>query len=172
MLIREAELADAPQLAQLHIKAWQIAYAGDMPDDYLLALNTEDRTRDWEAWIKVPSAKTTIVIERNRAVTGFCVFGPFQEVRSRDRKIGEIIALNVHPEFWRCGYGRALCNTTFSKAKERQWNSLLLWTLKSNERAKAFYLSLGFRRDAMERQVAVTDTFSVQEEKYSINIPV
>ena len=40
-MIRQAEVADGPRIAQIHIAAWQEAYEGLLPDDYLSGLDGE-----------------------------------------------------------------------------------------------------------------------------------
>ena len=169
MHIRKANLSDTSQLAEIHVKAWQTAYAGIMPSDYLSALNVETRSREWDGWINEPGPGTTIVLETDDGIKGFCVFGPTRDNCVNDCNIGEILALNVHPVFWRCGYGKFLCNSVLSELNERKWSSLTLWALKSNERAKLFYMSLGFKLDGVERLEPITEERSVEEVRYFIN---
>jgi hypothetical protein len=46
--IRRATVQDAPALGRLHVRAWQAAYRGQMPDDYLDGLRPEERAAGWE----------------------------------------------------------------------------------------------------------------------------
>jgi len=167
--IRKATLSDISQLVVIHVTAWQTAYAGHMPDNYLSALSVEKRTRDWESWIKEPGPGTTIVIETDDNIKGFCVFGPTRDDNISDCNTGEILALNVHPNFWRCGYGKILCDSVLSKLNELNWDTLTLWALKSNKRAQLFYLSLGFKLDGANRIEPLTDEATVEEVRYYIN---
>ena len=41
--VRPATVADAPAMGQLVVRAWQAAYRGQMPDDYLNGLRAEER---------------------------------------------------------------------------------------------------------------------------------
>lgn len=45
MQLRWAEPADAMAVAQIHVRAWQVAYRGLMPAAYLDALVPEDRAK-------------------------------------------------------------------------------------------------------------------------------
>ena len=45
--VRPATVADAPAMGRLVVRAWQAAYRGHMPDDYLDGLRPEDRAAYW-----------------------------------------------------------------------------------------------------------------------------
>jgi len=47
MNIREANIEDAKGIANVHVKAWQSAYKGIMPEEYLLSLSVKDKTELW-----------------------------------------------------------------------------------------------------------------------------
>ncbi len=166
MFIRKAELADASKLAEIHILAWQAAYIGQMPKDFLAGLNIEKRTLDWQGWISEPGLGTTIVVEDLGEPKGFCVFGPTRDKDLSIDNAGEILVLNVHPIYWRYGYGKCLCDSVLNEAKNRNWNTLTLWMLKENSRANSFYKSLGFERDGAERIESIAEGATIEEIRY------
>ena len=43
--VRLATAADVPAMGRLHVRAWQAAYRGHVPDDYLDGLRAEVRYR-------------------------------------------------------------------------------------------------------------------------------
>lgn len=49
VVVRDATADDADALGVLHVRAWQAAYRGAMPDDYLDGLNAADRAELWQA---------------------------------------------------------------------------------------------------------------------------
>lgn len=151
MVIREATQNDVPALAEIHVSAWRSAYAGHMPNAVLDDLSVEKRIADWQQWLNEPGPGTTLVVETDKKLVAFCVYGPSRDDDAEGKSIGEILALNVHPEFWRCGYGKALCAAVLREAQRRQWKMVTLWMLRSNERARLFYQSLGFSPDGAER---------------------
>ncbi len=166
MFIRKAKLNDISKLAEIHVLAWQTAYAEIMSPEFLNSLSIEERTSDWQGWINEPGPGTTIVIENSAELTGFCVFGPSRDDDVSLEKVGEILALNVHPKFWRCGHGKILCKTAMNEARQRRWESLTLWVLKSNERARLFYQSLGFKLDGAERNDTSGEGGTLKEIRY------
>lgn len=77
--LRQADVRDAPTLADLHIRAWQWAYQGQMPDDFLvgLAASLEPRTAWWRGVLEaVPSEGRTWLAEVRGQVVGFASTGP------------------------------------------------------------------------------------------------
>jgi hypothetical protein len=43
MIIREAELRDARGIAEVHVRSWQAAYAGIIPDEEFARLSVDQR---------------------------------------------------------------------------------------------------------------------------------
>lgn len=48
VIIREAELVDAPGIAKVHVDSWRTTYKNIMSDDFLSHLSYEQRTKLWE----------------------------------------------------------------------------------------------------------------------------
>jgi GNAT superfamily N-acetyltransferase len=105
--IRTPTIADADDLGEIHVEAWQAAYRrGLMPDAYLDALTVEARARVWRALLAGDPgpAMTRLVSERDGHLAGFIVVGPCRD----DGGIAEVHALNVRPRAWGEGHGRDL----------------------------------------------------------------
>ena len=49
MIIRDAELRDARGIAEVHVRSWQTAYAGIVPDEDLAQLSVDERGQFWGA---------------------------------------------------------------------------------------------------------------------------
>ncbi len=47
MIIRDAELGDARGIAEIHVRYWQAAYAGIVPDEDLARLSVDQREQFW-----------------------------------------------------------------------------------------------------------------------------
>lgn len=170
MVIREATLNDVPALAEIHVLAWRSAYAGHMPHAVLDDLSIEKRNSDWQRWLSEPGPGTTLVVETGDKLVAFCTYGPSRDDDAEGKNIGEILALNVHPEFWHCGYGKALCAAVLREAQRRQWEAVTLWMLKSNERAHLFYQALGFSLDGLERSDQGLVCVKLDEVRYGIRL--
>src|SRR5258708_39547141 len=74
---RAARPDDAPRMGEVHVRAWQVAYRGLMPDAYLDGLAPEERAAMWQRGIDDPWPRTRIILaERDGTCRGFAVLGP------------------------------------------------------------------------------------------------
>ena len=60
--VRRATVADAPAMGRVVVRAWQAAYRGHMPDDYLDGLRAEDRAAYWEGVLGREDLRGTILV--------------------------------------------------------------------------------------------------------------
>ena len=47
MIIQDAELRDARGIAEVHVRSWQAAYVGIVPDEDLARLSVDQREQFW-----------------------------------------------------------------------------------------------------------------------------
>ena len=50
--IRVATEGDAAGIARVHVRSWQEAYAGIVPDAYLASLDADERTAQWGRYLR------------------------------------------------------------------------------------------------------------------------
>lgn len=147
MKIRDPTAADARAVAEVHVRSWQAAYRGLMPDDFLDSLSVEDREREWRAWLASPPPREGgLVAEEDGKVLGFVRFGPSRDEGGR-QDAGEVYAIYVVPEAFRTGTGRELFARASRMLRERGFTEATLWVLEANERARHFYEAAGWRPD-------------------------
>ena len=145
LTIRDATRADARAIAEIHVAAWRAAYRGLIPDDYLASLTVDQRSERWAKAIARPGPAKLALAEVEGQIAGFCSFGPTRDEAPSD--VAEIYSLNVSPDRWRQGAGRALCEHALREAATREYTVLTLWVLKGNEPARSFYERLGYAPD-------------------------
>ena len=105
--IRPMTVDDAPRVGELHVRAWQAAYRGVMPDAYLEGLRAEERAEMWRAAVEADRADVGLdVIEADEQIAGFACYGP--QHGGDDPSTGELVAINLDPDHWRLGLGRQL----------------------------------------------------------------
>jgi ribosomal protein S18 acetylase RimI-like enzyme len=150
MRLRPATAADARTLAEVQVAAWQAAYRGLIPDAKLAQFTVDYRLAGWQRALADPRGCTTLVGEADGAIAGYCWFGPTRDEDGKGEPVGEIIALNIRPAYWRRGMGRRLSESALAKMAAT-WNVATLWVLKGNERAMRFYEALGFALDGEEK---------------------
>jgi ribosomal protein S18 acetylase RimI-like enzyme len=162
MSIRDATSADARTIAEIHVAAWRAAYRGLIPDDYLASLSVEQRTAFWDTIISRPGPRQLALADLDGELAGFCLFGPTRDEAPSD--IAEIYSVNVHPDRWRHGAGRLLCEHAFREAAAREHSAMTLWVLKGNDGARRFYERLGYAPDGGEK----TDTKLIGSPLYDV----
>ena len=148
--IRPAKPRDAAAIARLHIRTWQVAYRGQLPDVFLEALDAEidQRTSRWQGWIADATSHRWVQLvaqDRDRLV-GFVTFGPSGD-EPVDPRIGEVYAIYVDPSHWDRGYGRALFAAAVRGLTDAGFSEATLWVLDTNTCARRFYEIAGWLAD-------------------------
>lgn len=142
IVIRPAEAADARALAELHVRAWQVAYRGQFPDALLDGLSVAQREREWREIIQRQSHGPELATLADGLV-GICDLVPSRDAGAA-ADLGEIAAIYVDPAHWGVGVGRALLESGSERALRLGYRALTLWVLSSNASARRFYERLGF----------------------------
>ena len=148
--IRSAIPEDALAIARVHVRSWQAAYRGLLPDDYLDGLRAEDRAERYDFANPDKFAPQTIVAEVDGMITGFATTS-----RSHDASMpgfGELCALYVDPQHWCKNHGVALVVEARSRLVSLGFSDALLWVLKGNLRADRFYRNDGWVADGTEKR--------------------
>ena len=149
--LRPARPDDALDVARVHVRSWQAAYKGLLPDEYLGSLRADERASRYDFATTDPLAPHTFVADDGRTIVGFATIGVSPGESSRD--VGELMALYVDPASWRTGVGRALIARARSGLRRLGFDNALLWVLEGNERAQQFYEHDGWlRSDDRRRQ--------------------
>jgi ribosomal protein S18 acetylase RimI-like enzyme len=160
--VRPAAAADAAAMGRLHVRAWQAAYRGQMPDDFLDGLRAEDRSAGWERYLSRGPARTAVLVaEQAGGVTGFASVGPAEDPQG----IGELYAINVDPAHWGTGAGRALLVAAQAELARLGFDEAVLWVLPGNARARRFYELGGWVADGARRTADVLGV-TVPEVRY------
>jgi RimJ/RimL family protein N-acetyltransferase len=152
-MVRDATVDDVPALADLHVRAWRVAYQGFIRADILAGLSVVEREKSWQVNLGIggPFAFTLVEETPEGAIAGFCSL----VLPSRDDDAGERTAelggTYVDPGHWQAGVGRALVEVALARLEPGAWDEMTLWVFKRNAQARAFYARLGFRLDGAER---------------------
>ncbi|MEV7972293.1 GNAT family N-acetyltransferase [Cellulomonas sp. NPDC089187] len=160
-LIRPAVVADAEGIAGVHIRSWQSAYRGMLPDSYLDGLDLAERGRWWRNLLEHPDWATTWVAVQEDAIVGFLSLGPSRD-EDADTRTLEIYTVYLEPALFGSGIARDLMRTALAEVPAR--STVTLWTAAENERGRHFYRRHGFSPDGTERieQIGGTDLSEVR----------
>lgn len=144
--VRTATLRDAKAIAEVHVRAWQHAYAGLVEADDLNALSVDKRQAMWREAIEYAEPQVLVATDEGGQVVGFIGFD-----RSRDPKTksttGELWAHYVDPSVLGTGAGLALWDAARDACEEEGFVEVTAWVFVHNERGMAFYDMAGFKRE-------------------------
>ena len=158
-MLRAAEPDDALAVASVHVRSWQAAYKGLLPDEYLAGLRPEDRAARYTFGVQGKPA--TIVAVEDGAIRGFattCVADG----------VGVLSGLCVDPEWWDRRIGVALI--TAARAAVAGMDSMTLWLLVGNVRGERFYRKDGWLPDGAQRTETVWGA-TVDELRFRRSLP-
>lgn len=147
--IRTADRGDASAIAEVHIRCWQIAYRGLVPDQVLDHLSLSAREASWRRWLGDPEDRSFTLVATDDAgrIVGFTA----AVMPGRDDDIepdtAEIGATYVDPESWRLGIGTALPEASLQRLRQHGYRQVTLWVFARNRSARFFYRKLGFNPD-------------------------
>lgn len=167
--VRLATEPDADAIGRIVVRAWQAAYGGRIPDDYLGQLDPTTRARQWRENI-ARGDRAIFVSERNEAAVGFCSLGSCRDDDLSGERVGEITAIYVDPEHWREGHGRALMSAVLPAARRAGFRAVTLWVLESNRGAEAFYVALGFVPDGAKK-LDMQFGIELHHVRYRLRVP-
>jgi ribosomal protein S18 acetylase RimI-like enzyme len=167
-LVRRAVPEDADAIAAVHIRTWQVAYRGQLPDRYLdgLSQELERRAEIWRKEISTPrSSKHEVWVAEDEArLDGFVALGP---ARDLDPSVtGEVYAIYVDPNRWGQGVGRALFSHATDRLASFGYSAAILWVLESNIRARRFYETAGWTVDGRIKHESRPDGIELREVSY------
>lgn len=144
--IRDAVASDAESMGRLHVRAWQSAYRGVMPDEYLDGLRSDERITMWRDIIANQAGPQLLVAVDAGNVVGFAAFGA-ERASSSASSCGELYAINLDPDHWGRGIGRELLRRATDALIAMGYGEAVLWVIPENERARNLYESEGWVAD-------------------------
>lgn len=141
IIIRNVKKEDIPNVVDININGWKIAYKGIIDDDFLNSINREEKI---EKIKKDYKENGFIVAELDKEVVGFCRYIDSNKFTQDISGIDcELLALYVKPDFKYKGIGTKLFKFVTSEFKNKNKTKMILWCLKDNEPSKMFYEKMG-----------------------------
>lgn len=168
VIIRQAAVEDAAAIAAVHVKTWQAAYRGQIPDDFLDTMSVDVRTERWRRILANHAAQEwTFVAVENGTVVGFCSVGRCRDADA-DQTMGELYAIYVDPQTMSRGIGALLMGIGVQHLLEQGFEQATLWVLESNKRAQRFYSNKGWVADGLTRSETIGNA-PIPEVRYAIH---
>jgi ribosomal protein S18 acetylase RimI-like enzyme len=130
---------DAYAVTAIHDAAWRATYQGIIPHLHLERMIARRGPRWWQNQIERGANVTLLVFDGTPQ--GYATWG--QARGTWPWPAGEIFELYVAPVFQGVGLGSRLFTRVKRALEEEGLNRLVVWALKDNEAACAFYGGLG-----------------------------
>jgi GNAT superfamily N-acetyltransferase len=154
-------------IAVVHVRSWQAAYRGLVPQDYLDGLDPVRRRAQWDRVLAEASwpRAGVLVAEVDEQVAGFAAMYPTRDVDQDCAQVAEITAIYLAPEAWGIGAGRRLMTASLHVLTQAGYQQVTLWVLDANERARRFYAAGGWQADGAVKDDARLG-FPLSEVRY------
>lgn len=152
--VRRANPDDADGIAAVHVRSWQGAYYGLVPQEYLDQLDPADRVERWRRAVRTTdwSRGGVMVALAGAQVVGFTAFGPTRDADENLERVGEVRSIYLLPHAWGNGFGRRLMAAAVEHLSRAGYAQATLWVLQSNDRARLFYAKSGWAEDGAVQQ--------------------
>ena len=151
--LRRAQPGDELAVATVHVRSWQRAYRGIVPDDYLESMRPEERAARYTFSANDPDHPVTLIAVDGGKVLGFATFG--EAPNGADAGAARLFALYADPDQWNRGVGVALISEARSRLTSSGFAEAVLWVLEENARGRRFYERDGWVLDG------ATDGFEI-----------
>lgn len=149
--IRRARPGDAPGIAKVGVETWRNAYAGLVPNDYLLRLSEARQAVQWDALVRRSRGADAVLVAESSGPRGRQIVGYGSCGRSRGGLMaGEVFTLYIGNDWQALGIGQRLLFGLFKSLAGRNLGDAVIWVLSGNP-ARFFYEAMGGTRVA-ERQ--------------------
>jgi GNAT superfamily N-acetyltransferase len=152
-IVREAAAGDAASIAALHVRSWQAAYRGVVPDAFLDDLAADAWLERWTGQLAAARREGVHQLvstdDREGPPRGVAVCGPAMAPTAE--LTGQLYVLYADPSSWGRGHGSALLRRVHDLLAADGHPAALLWVAAGNDRSIGFYEHHGWARDG-ERQ--------------------
>ncbi len=177
-VIRSARVVDAAQIAVVHVRSWQGAYRGLLPQAYLDGLDPAQRVGRWERVLAEAQAQGeadigrvgVLVADACGRLLGFASYSASRDDDADPRRTGEIGAIYLLPGAWGKGIGKRLMGAALACLTEDGYSQATLWVLDSNARARRFYEAGDWFADGA-RKLDESRGFPITQVRYRRSLP-
>ena len=145
---RPATIDDAASIAELQLASWRSTYANELSKAFRDSQDVREWAANWRS--EIASGVNVLVLEEGGALLGFVAWGTPR--RGSAGIVGwEIYNLHAHPDRHGERIGSRLFTAAVDLGRERGAPELLLWVVKTNHSARAFYERKGMQTDGREQ---------------------
>lgn len=150
--LRQAQPGDAAGIACVHVETWRNAYAGVVPNSYLVGLTEARQAVQWDTLVRRPARSESVVVAEAVGPRGMQIVGFGSCGRSRGKLgAGEVYTLYVGNDWQGQGIGGQLLAAMFQRLAARRMDDAMVWVLSANP-SRYFYEAMGGTRVAQRQE--------------------
>jgi ribosomal protein S18 acetylase RimI-like enzyme len=159
--LREATVADARTLAEIHVEGWRWGFRGLLPDRVIAARDVARREQEYvvgftEDWRDGDAC--FIAEDVDGTALGFVTCGPAADQHATPPPhAGEVYSIYVRQAAQGKGVGRMLLDRATKALREHGFGVAVLWVIASNDRARRFYEAAGWSFDGTRTEHSYDD---------------
>ena len=142
--IRLATPADAPDMAEVHMRSWEVAYKDIIPEEYIRDKNAT-RPAMWEKSLAEGKYPHRVIQLNGKTVGNMCVAPPQDD--DLDDNFYELHGIYLHPDYYRQGIGTQAMSVALDIARNLDKKFLTVWVFAENINSIKFYEKCGFVAD-------------------------
>lgn len=143
--IRLAVPADAPDMAEVHMRSWEVAYKDIIPAEYIQKQSAK-RPAMWQR-ILANENSTQYVIQIGGKTAGIMCVVPKSQDDDADDNVCELEGIYLHPDYYRQGIGTQAMEFAYDIARCWGKTQMTLWVFAENINTIKFYEKCGFTPD-------------------------
>ena len=158
--VRKAFPEDAAFCANIHKRSWLYAYTHCLGEEFILQRH-KGREAVWKIMLTSPENDNYVAV-LNGKIIGIISIGKERD-GDMPANTGELCGFYLDPDYIGKGYGRKAMDWVKQELFSRGYNSVVVWVLDENRRAKRFYLKNGFVPEGTVKPSGLKNTM---EERY------
>ena len=148
--IRLAIPDDAPVIAEILMRSWEVAYGDIIPADFIQKRNS----------VRVEQFKQAITEENNTYYTiqtdgktvGYMRVVNLLNDDGSESEVSDLEQIYLHPDYYRQGIGTQAMSFAYSLARSSRKTTMIVWVLAENTAAIKFYKKCGFVADGERKK--------------------
>ena len=148
--IRLAIPSDAPDIAEILMRSWEVAYGNIIPVDFIQKRNSI-RMEQFKQAITEEN-DTYYTIQTDGKTVGYMRVVNALSDDDSECEVSDLEQIYLHPDYYRQGIGTRAMNFAYSVALSSRKTVMIVWVLAENTAAIKFYGKCGFVADGERKK--------------------
>ena len=148
--IRLATPSDAPDIAEILMRSWEVAYGNIIPSDFIRKRNSA-RVEQFKQAITEEN-NTYYAIQTDDKTVGYMRVVNVLNDDGSESEVSDLEQIYLHPDYYRQGIGTKAMGFAYSVALRFNKKAMIVWVLAENVAAIKFYENCGFVADGERKE--------------------